>query len=150
MPTHAQTGGQRSFLALWSAAPTRHSWLLAQPGLDAADSKFLENNSGRHLIVQAACCLEDVKVLKPWSEKVKWSAISPMVSKEARHIAIIPLKLNIQNRHIHRKFISGCQERSGKWDVTTNGYKGSSWGDGNSGEDCTTLWKYYKPPNDTF
>ena len=65
--------------------------------------------------------------------------ILPMVSKEARHLSIIPLKLNIQNRHIHRKVISGCQELSRKWEVTTNGYKGSSWGDGNSGDDCTTL-----------
>ena len=62
-----------------------------------------------------------------------------MVSKEARHIAMIPLKLNIQNRHIHRKFISGCQERSGKWDVSAHGNKGSSWDDGNSGDDCTIL-----------
>ena len=30
--------------------------------LDAADSKFLENNSGKHLIVWAMCPLENVQV----------------------------------------------------------------------------------------
>ena len=82
MPAHAQTSGQGSFLALRSAAWTRHSWLLAQPELDAADSKFLENNSGGHLIVQAACCLEDVKVLKSSSEKVSEVPFRPWFLKK--------------------------------------------------------------------
>ena len=36
----------------------------AQLELDAADFKLLENNSSKQLIVEAACCLVDLQVLK--------------------------------------------------------------------------------------